>query len=206
MVPGLPLRTLLFHALWLALAAYGGWLLLRRWRRRRAPPAAPDPAGAQPGPAGPGWWLALAAVLALSLALRLHELGDRSLWLDEGISLWLARRPWDDLLPTLATHDESPPLYFALLHLWRAGGENEAALRLPSVLAGVLAVALGAALGTALGGRGAGLLAALFLAVSPVQVHHAQEARMYAQVSALTLAVTWGALRLCAAAAPRPCA
>ena len=206
-MPGLPLRTLLFHTLWLALAAYGVWQLLRQWRRRRLPPTAS--AGSAPGrPAPAGWWLALGAVLALSLALRLHELGQRSLWLDAGISLWLARRPWGDLLPTLATHDESPPLYFALLHLWRAGGENEAALRLLSVLASVAGVALGAALGTALGGRGAGLLAALALALSPVQVHHAQEARMYAQVSALTLAVTWGALRLCAvAAAPGgPCA
>jgi uncharacterized membrane protein len=192
-VQALPVRTLVFHALWLALAAYGVWLL----RRRGPAPAAP------PAPAGAGWWLALAAVLALSLALRLHDLGQRSLWLDEAISLWLARRPWGDLLPTLATHDESPPLYFALLHLWRAGGENEPALRLLSVLASVLAVAFGAALGTALGGRGAGLLAALALAVSPVQVHHAQEARMYAQVSALTLGVTWGALRLCAPPARR---
>jgi hypothetical protein len=188
-------RTLVFHALWLLPAGYGLWLLRRPRESSGAGWRAAGAAGAAGG-AGLGWWAALAGTLALALALRLHELGRRSLWLDEAISLWLARLPWADLLPTLATHDESPPLYFALLHLWRAWGENEAALRLLSVLASVSAVALGAALGTALGGRGAGLLAALCLALSPVQVHHGQEARMYALVSALTLGVTWGAVRL----------
>ncbi len=190
------MRTLVFHALWLLPAGYGLWLLRRPPGSGGGGRGPGGGGGGGAGGAGLGWWAALAGTLALALALRLHELGRRSLWLDEAISLWLARLPWADLLPTLATHDESPPLYFALLHLWRAWGENEAALRLLSVLASVCAVALGAALGTALGGRGAGLLAALCLALSPVQVHHGQEARMYALVSALTLGVTWGAVRL----------
>ncbi len=150
------LRTLVFHALWLLLAGYGVTLLARR--RKFCSRGDGDATGAPAipvarAPGGLAWWLALAGIVCLALALRLYELEQRSLWLDEAISVWHARRPWGELLPTLASHDESPPLYFALLRLWRPFGEGEAALRALSVLCSLPAVPLGAALGTALGGR-----------------------------------------------------
>ena len=83
------------------------------------------PAGAA-GPLGRTEALALIGIIGLAAGLRLYQLGSRSVWLDEASSLWAARLPWPQLIPTLATHDETPPLYYALLHLWIAFGDGEA--------------------------------------------------------------------------------
>lgn len=139
--------------------------------------------------------LVLAGIVALAAALRLYQLDVRNVWLDEAISLWVARLPWDRLLPTLASFDEHPPLYFALLHVWLAGGDGEFWVRLLSVLCSTAAVAFAGLLGHRLVGRGGGFLAALFMALSPAQIHHAQDTRMYALVSALIMATTCAALR-----------
>ena len=136
-----------------------------------------------------------AALIALvALAFRMYELGRPSIWLDEAISLWGAGLPWRSLAPQLAVRDESPPLYFALLHIWTDFGETEAWVRLLSVLCSLVVVMLGGCLGARVAGRSAGYLAALFLALAPPQVFYAQEARMYAQVAALTLAAAHCAL------------
>jgi mannosyltransferase len=138
--------------------------------------------------------LGVLAIAAVSLLLRTYQLGARSLWLDEAISLWEARQPLTQLPAILARFDEHPPLYFALLHAWRVGGESEVWLRLLSVLFSTLAVVVAALLGHALVGRGAALLAALLVGLSPAQVHHAQDARMYALVCLLGLGMTYAAV------------
>ncbi len=63
--------------------------------------------------------LPVAALLLLAFALRTHRIGEQRVWWDEGWSVWVARfSPLEILRQT--GHDVHPPLYFELLHVWRA--------------------------------------------------------------------------------------
>ena len=60
------------------------------------------------------------------------------LWLDEALSVNIARLPVGDLLEALR-HDGHPPLYYLLLHYWmEVVGEGDVAVR---ALSGIFAVA-----------------------------------------------------------------
>jgi mannosyltransferase len=148
--------------------------------------------GAGPAPAPRlrtwGFRLALAGVLAMATAVRLHWIGLGSLDIDEAFALWVARHPLRGIWPVLARLDDHPPLYYLALHAWvRVFGDTPVMLRMLSVATGVLTVALASALGRLAGGRALGVLAALLIALAPDLVRWSQEARMYAlEASALT--------------------
>ncbi len=136
------------------------------------------------------------ALCALGLGLRLYRLGDADVWWDEGWSIWLARMSLPGLAERTA-YDTNPPLYYAVLHFWRAlAGESEFALRLLSVFGGVAAVAAVHRLAREFGRPGAGPVAAALMAASPFMVLWSQQARMYSWATALGLLSTALALRL----------
>ena len=122
--------------------------------------------------------------LLLAFALPLSRIGA-SLWSDEATSVWFARWPLSHLLTALC--DPHPPGYYLLLKGWLALGEQEGWLRWPSVAASVLAVALTYRLGRVAWQRNIGVLAAILLAIHPLQVWYASEARMYTLAQALGL-------------------
>ena len=133
--------------------------------------------------------LLLFLVVALAAILRCTTLSFQSLWLDEGYTLVEAGRPWGELLIALFDPHQGYPLYILGMKLWSAvWGTGEAALRWPSAVAGVCAVPLLYALGRRLFGRSTGLLAGLFLALSPLAVWYSQEAKAYAPALFLILA------------------
>ncbi|MFL6628632.1 MAG: glycosyltransferase family 39 protein [Vitreoscilla sp.] len=139
--------------------------------------------------------LALAAICALGLLLRLPTLASRSLWLDETYSAWFSALTLHQLWTDVPRYETHPPMYYSMLVLWRAlFGASEAALRSLSVLAGVLTIAAVACAGRVLrslpGRDVAALVAALFLAVNTGSVAYAQQARPYAlETLAATLAI-----------------
>lgn len=124
--------------------------------------------------------LGLLTVTWIGAGLRLWQIGDKGLWLDEAFSAWLARQPWAEMMRWIVRIDQHPPLYYTLLHIWIAMGDSETVLRVLSALFGTLTIPLVWALGCTLIDERAGLLAALLLALSPFHVWLAQEARMYA--------------------------
>lgn len=127
-------------------------------------------------------------ILLLAAGLRLHLLGNQSLWNDEGNSLRLAERPIGELIAA-AAQDIHPPGYYLALKAWRAlTGESEFALRALSALAGILTVACVYALGKALFAAGTGLIAAGLLAINSFAIYYSQEARMYAALALLAAA------------------
>lgn len=134
----------------------------------------------------------LLLLLLVALALRLHDI-SRAFWLDEAMSLWFARQPWGVLWGEVPRYEPHPPLYYSLLKLVLPLGEGEVALRLPSVLCSLAVLPLAWRILARMPDRagrgfaGAGLLAALCLALAAPQIHFGQEARPYA---ALTLAAT----------------
>ena len=143
------------------------------------------------------WALALLGVLTLGGALlRAWQIGDKSLWIDEAFSVWIARQPLAEGISWLARIDQHPPLYYALLHLWLRLGDGPAAVRLLSALVSALNVPVLYGLGARLAGRKVGLLAAAVLALSPFHVYLAQEARMYALLSLTVSLSLWALARL----------
>ncbi|MCB9446522.1 MAG: glycosyltransferase family 39 protein [Ardenticatenaceae bacterium] len=140
-------------------------------------------------------WLML-GLLLIGWGLRVHRLGDKSVWWDEGWSVWVARQSFGDILRQVG-HDVHPPVYFWLLHAWRWGsGDSEFGLRLLSALLGLLTIAVVYRLGRLVNGRATGLLAALFITVSRFSIAWSQEIRMYALTSLLAVLGVWAAIRV----------
>ena len=141
--------------------------------------------------------LALALITVLAWALRLVDLGQESLWLDEAGRVAIATAPLGDIPHRVAVIELSPPLYHFLLHGWVAAfGGADFSVRLLSALLGMLAVPLSYRVGQALYGRRVGLISACLAAVSPFYVYYAQEAAPYALLLILTLLSVWCFLRL----------
>lgn len=144
-------------------------------------------------------------ILVAALAARLPGLGTRPLWYDEAFAvLFSAQGPAKMLYGTLNVEggvaaDVHPILYYTLLWLWgEIFGRDPWIVRILSVILGVAVVGVGYLLARRLFGRRVGFAAGLILALSPFQLHYAQEVRMYALLAlVLTLAtlVHWRAMR-----------
>ncbi len=155
-----------------------------------AAPLEPDRRERAARPAVPTW-AALVGILALGAILRAGFLGQRSIWLDEALVVWVAQHPWREIPPLLATLDQHPPAYYLLMHLWLGVmGTGEAAVRFPSACFSLIAVLLTYVLARRITTEATSLLSAFVVAVSPFQVMSAQEARMYSLLGALCLAST----------------
>ncbi|NOZ29931.1 MAG: hypothetical protein GXP39_18025 [Chloroflexi bacterium] len=137
--------------------------------------------------------VALVALMAIGLGLRLYQAASKSVWLDEAFSIWVARHSPPQILAWLVKIDQHPPLYYLLLSVWiRLFGWWEAPARAFSALWGVLTIPVMFAIGRRLGGLGLGLAAALLLTFSPFHVQFAQEMRMYTLLSFWTALALWG--------------
>ena len=125
--------------------------------------------------------LAFGGILALSVVLRTQDL-NAGFWIDEGLSVGIADRPLGDI-PAALRLDGSPPLYYALLHVWIAvAGRSEEATHALSLLFAVLAVPATWWAVRGLFGTTAAWMGALLAAVNPFLTQYAQETRMYALV------------------------
>lgn len=143
-----------------------------------------------------GELLAIAGVAGLASVVRWELLGTRSLWFDEGYSLFVARLGWPEILRFLRFNDAHPAGYYLILSWWlRTFGEDLAVLRLPSLLAGVGSVALVWALARRWFGPQGAFLAAVLVAANPFQVYASNELRMYMPLQLALLAATWALVR-----------
>ncbi len=117
---------------------------------------------------------------ALAALLGLIALGRRSFWLDESVSVTLARLDLGDLLHALRVREGNMSLYHLLLWGWVRLGDTEFVTRSLSVLAVTATVPVVYLLARRLVGERPALVAGLLMAVNPMAVHYAQEARGYA--------------------------
>jgi uncharacterized membrane protein len=146
-----------------------------------------------------GWlsrYLSLAAILVVGTALRFINIRNQPFWGDEVYGVAIVRHfpELRDLLQYLWYVDYYPPVSFTLLHYWSQWfGFSEFALRLPSVAFGVLAIYLTYALGCRLlKSESIGVLAALIVALLPIQIHFSQSVRPYIIYQAFgLLALYW---------------
>jgi len=143
-------------------------------------------------------FFACAGVIVMgALLLRLYRIGEQELWLDETFSFYMAT--WPHEVGKLLTRTNSPPLYYLLLRGWVAvAGASEAALRLPSALAGMLFVAAVIWVGREIFDARIGLWSGGVAAVAPMHIYYSQEARAYALLTLLlilTHGLLWRALQ-----------
>jgi uncharacterized membrane protein len=133
----------------------------------------------------------LLLIVLAGVALRVYHLDAQSFWYDEGNSARIAERSLQ-LIIAGAAGDIHPPLYYIVLHYWRAVfGETEFALRMLSVLCGVGLVIFTYLLARRLFNPRVGLIAAALLACSPFAIYYSQEARMYVMLAFEAVVSTW---------------
>lgn len=124
----------------------------------------------------------LIAITSLAGALRFTRLGAQSFWEDEVVTSDLLRAP----LRTLVRHEipsseSTPPLYYVAAWVWvRVVGAGETGLRSLSAVVGTATVPVVYFAARSLTTLRAALLAALFVALSPILVWFSQEGRAYA--------------------------
>jgi len=149
--------------------------------RSERPPR--DPEGVPAEPLGRSEIFLLAGVLLVGVALRFVATSD--LWLDEALSVHIARLGPGEIVDALR-QDGHPPLYYFVLHGWMSVvGESDLAVRALSGFCAVATLPLAWFLGSRRRGPVAGAGAVLVLAVLPFAARYATEARMYALIMLL---------------------
>ena len=135
--------------------------------------------------------LLVIVILLGATAARFHRLGAQSLWYDEGLAYGHSLRTFPELISHLNTNVHVPA-YFTLLRCWRElTGSSEFALRMLSALFSILGVAFVYALGARLFHPIAGLAVAALVALNSFSIYYAQEARMYAMLTAVAACSMW---------------
>ncbi len=118
------------------------------------------------------WLVILAGVVGRFLA-------PAGLWLDEALSVDIARLPLQQI-PGALVQDGSPPLYYVLLHYWMlVFGQGDFAVRALSGIISTATLPFLWAAGERAGGRRAAWAALLLGASSPWAIYYATDTRMY---------------------------
>ena len=144
------------------------------------------------------WLIAIAGcIVVFAFVLRVYQLGEQELWLDEVFSVHTALL--HERLAEVLRREDSPPFYYLLLRFWLPlAGTSEAAVRFPSAIAGTLCVLAVMWAGWQVFTPAVGLWAGGFAAVAPIHIYYSQEARTYALLTlelALTYGLLWRAMR-----------
>jgi hypothetical protein len=130
-------------------------------------------------------WALVAMISALGAALRFHDLGRRSLWFDEGVSVGIARLDWYNFARILWRREANMALYYLVLRLWLQLGGEEAFIRSLSVVFAIATIPVVFLIGRKLWDSRTGLIAVSLLAVSAFHIRYSQEARSYALATLL---------------------
>lgn len=129
---------------------------------------------------------ALVAITAFGAALRFSTLGLQSYSLDEAATVNLVRKSLGGMLATIPHNESTPPLYYIVAWIWaRIFGTTEVGLRALSACIGTATIPVTYAAARALTSRRSAVIAAAFVAVSPLLVVYSQTARAYILLSFL---------------------
>jgi 4-amino-4-deoxy-L-arabinose transferase-like glycosyltransferase len=129
---------------------------------------------------------ALLAITALGAALRFSTIGLQSYSLDEAVTVDLVRRSLGGMLAAIPKSESTPPFYYIVAWIWcRIFGTGEAGMRALSACIGTATIPLTYAVARAAISRRSAVIAAAFVAVSPLLVSYSQTARSYVLLSFL---------------------
>lgn len=152
-------------------------------------------------------WITLTTITALVIvgfALRLYQIGTVSFRGDEAFTVlnWIERPIAEIIASDIPTADPQPLLAYVVFHVWGSlFGTDETVVRLLPALIGTLIIPTLYVLGKRIEGQRLGLLAAIFAALHPFLIWHAQDARNYALWATFSALALWLGLR--AVSSPR---
>jgi mannosyltransferase len=127
------------------------------------------------------------SVGAIVVGLVLRFVTRSALWLDEALSVNIAKLPLSQI-PGALRHDGHPPLYYFLLHGWISlFGTGDVAVRSLSGLFAIAILPLAWLVGRRRGGRRLAWLFTAVMAMSPFVLRYATETRMYAMLMVAVL-------------------
>jgi uncharacterized membrane protein len=132
-------------------------------------------------------------VLSIYIGVRFWNLTTSCLWFDEIYSVHAAEHSWNTIFSFVALDLIHPPLFYALLKLWIAiGDESLMWLRVFPVVFAILAVVPFVLLCRELRLRNwATLLGVCLIAVNGSLIKYAQEVRMYSMLMCASLFAMW---------------
>lgn len=127
----------------------------------------------------------------MSLVVALIMAYGHSVWFDEGYSIMVAQRPFNELLE-LTKVDAHPPFYYLYLKSWgTVFGWSEISLRLSSAIPGALSVGFMMLIIRRLFTARAAIVAMPFIVIAPFLARYNYEIRMYALVAFIGVLATW---------------
>lgn len=133
----------------------------------------------------PAWIDVLAIIGVIAVGVVTRFVARSALWLDEALTVNIAKLPVSQIGPWLR-HDGHPPLYYWMLHYWmKVFGSGDTAVRALSGVIGLILLPLVWLVGNRVAGRKGAWTALLLTAVSPFAVRYSTEARMYSLVMVL---------------------
>ncbi|MCK4589139.1 MAG: glycosyltransferase family 39 protein [Nanoarchaeota archaeon] len=135
-------------------------------------------------------FLLLILIILVGGFLRFYQLDNESLWQDEGFTLIEVDQPSfkQTFNAIIGPPEGTPPLYFIILHFWtRIFGTSEFSLRFPSAIFGMVSILLIFLIGKEIFNKKTGLISALIMSVSTIQILYSQDARAYSLFVMLTL-------------------
>ncbi|HQE91955.1 MAG TPA: glycosyltransferase family 39 protein [Anaerolineae bacterium] len=143
-------------------------------------------------------------VLLMAAVLLFFRLGERALWWDEIINVYIDQQSVRGILTSLGAIpgaptyvDVHPPLFHLIQHYWLIlAGDSDFAVRFPNAVFALLALYWLYHIGRKVGGPVYGLVAMLVIALSPFWLMYARMARYYALTTMLGLASTFFYLEL----------
>jgi hypothetical protein len=142
----------------------------------------------------------VAGVVLVAFCVLLRFWTTSPLWLDEALTVNIARLPLH-AIPGALRRDGAPPLFYVILHYWMGWfGDSTPAVRALPGLFGVATIPLIWRVGARLGGprnaRVVGGAAVILLATNPYAVYYDTDVRMYSLVAFLCVLGILAAQRL----------
>ena len=138
-------------------------------------------------------WLLI--IVFIGLTARLMHIDSQPFWLDEALTYQRVHLGIGSLIADSFSNRHMPS-YFLMLQAISPLDTNNAGLRIPSALFGTASIAVVFTIARRVAGRAAAVVAALLMALSPLQVQYGQEARSYTLVTLLITVALWGLVRL----------
>lgn len=124
----------------------------------------------------------LVIIILLGSFLRIYGLEKESLWMDEAYTFdSIKQKSLGDVLSSVEVNEfHNPPVYYILLHYWALNlGNSEFILRLFSALFGILSILIVFLVGKEIFDSQTGLISALIMSLSVIDILYSQEIRTY---------------------------
>ena len=134
-------------------------------------------------------------IIVVAIIMRIFLINSREIQYDDAFSILLSERSLSEIVSGTAA-DTMPPFYYFILHFWMKVSSELWYLRTLSIIFSIGIIVLIYLIINYLFDQKPALWAAFFTAISPLQIYHAQDIRMYSLLAFSQLGYIFFFLRL----------